>query len=900
MAGNRGPKEIKKIYIVNDNGVYDRQVLMNISSILSVDMRQLQNADIRVIKQNQGNEAQFYDIHDPRQQKRAEEARKKKEAERKEKLKSEFDFLQDSSQESWKQVFNPTRRSTDDSFAKTKAYGKVKTTIVHYNYVVIMGYPSTGKTAIAMFIANEFNGKTTLRSVNKYKLLHLKTPQEFREQVDPTKFMVIIIEDIFGKHSANLKKVELWQDFLHEMQIIIKTAGGKLKLIITCGTHIYKNVSQFLKRKHLFSKSQIVDISDDVKDMDHSERTDVLRSTSGFLQNKENTNPVGYTHIGYPLSCRLYGIFNSFQNVGRLFFQDPSKYLLQEIDKVKRFDNTIYGILVYTALNNGRLDVRGKELTELDPAEFEKMKKVFSTVGVKVDLLEMWIIQRAAEMLSGVFFTCISKNLYKMMHHRFTEYVLKSFDMLHCNVIVELAVPEIFQELVKTYNYESTYEKNVAISRSSHDLMSRRLIFQILQGNIREACQHQVFTDTQFMGNFLEYLDRMGTMEALYRARDSEHMSLLFWAAWYGRDLLVEGFAKNEALIRMVDDGLGVGEQRTLALLAACYRGGITELEVKKPLYRFKNDPPEKLKPALGVRALLQLNPQVNCSPQMTNAENVLNLEFSWMMKNKAMPLHYAVVGESIDAVMAILEHGPDVNAKTAIGETPLHFAAIHTDPAIAQLLIEKGGEVMVTTDAGKTPLGEAVGHGSVKLAKLLIEKGASVNSVSQDDGPLLHTAVSNCDYEMMELLVEKHIDVNQKGRNGWSALHAALYLGDTRSADFLIEKGASVAVPVYGSIVPLHEAIATSDTEITDILLEGGISVNTTNMNGETPLHLAAKKGNLETIKKLLDLKANLTVTDHSGKQPLNLAASASNREVLEYLLKRSGGTDHPFKQRF
>ena len=756
-----------------------------------------------------------------------------------------------------------------------------------------MGYTSTGKTAIARYIANEFNGNTTLNSINKYKLLNLKTPQEFKEQVDPTQFMVIVIDDIFGKHSTNLTKVELWQDFLHEMQIIVKTAAGKLKLIITCGTHIYDNVCQFLKCKNLFSKSLIVDISDDVKSMDHSERTDVLRCNSGFLQSKENTFPVGYTHIGYPLSCRLYGIFKTFQSLGRLFFQDPSRYFVQEIEKVNQFDSTIYGLLVYTALNNGRLDVRGKELTELDPAEFEKMKKVWNALEVKVDLLEMWIIQRAAEMLSGVFFTCLTKNLYKMMHHRFTEYILTTFDTFHSNIIIELAAPEIFQELVKTYHYESKYEKSVSIYRATHGLMARQLVFQILQGNIREACQHQVFTDVHFMENFFKYLDHMGNIESVYRARDSDNLSLLFWAAWYGRDLLVEGFAKNEALMRMIDDGLGVGEQRILALLAACYRGGINGMEIGKVVYKIKDDSVEK--PALAVRALVQPNPQVNCSPQMDGVVNILNLEFSWMMKNKATPLHYAVVGQSVDAVTAILEHSPDVYARTAIGETPLHFAATQTNPAIAQLLTEHGAEISVRTNAGKTPLSEAVGHGCLKVTNLLIEKGASVNSVDDDNKPLLHIAVSNFDYEMMELLVQKQIDVNQKDVNGWTALHSALYLGDTKSADFLIGKGASVSTLLGGNIFPLHDAITVSDFEIIAILLEGGISVNSTNSNGQTPLHLAAKSGNLDTIKKLLDLKANITATDHKGKQPLSYAASAGNKRVMEYLLKRIGATDHP-----
>ncbi|XP_048243370.1 uncharacterized protein LOC124139633 [Haliotis rufescens] len=890
---------ISNIYIVNDDGIYDPSALRNLASILNVNLGTLQNCSIRVSShgQNQGQaQGAFVDIHqqqeDRRRRRREEKERKKKEAEEKKKkmeaLKKKYPFLDTKSIEQWRTVFSKSHKTDESVFKKTKAYESIRKTLDFHHVVVILGYPGEGKTTCAKYIAEDYNSHMS-SSGPKYEVLNISSPAEFKEKVNPTSFQIIIVDDIFGTHTANLSKIELWVDYLDMMHFVVKAGTSKLRLVITCGRHLYEKVQQYLHGQKVFQECHVVDISADGLGLQPQERSDILRSNAGYLSYGDSANMMAYSsYSGYPLCCRLYSISKTFQNLGRVFFNDPSKYIPQEIEKVDSYDKTVYGVLVFTALNGGRINLRGKLMSELDQEMWENLKKILRLMKAPVDDLELWILQEAARILSGVFLLPLQNDSYRMIHHRITEHVLRQFSYGNSAMLIEMANPDIFMEFVRSGQYgEGMHERTFNVYPLHYDVLARRLVFDILQGKIRTASMHQTFTDEKFVKHFFEYLDRLGNLEAVYRARDEHGNSFLFWSAWYGRDLVVKGFVEKESLARMADDGLGSAEQRILALLACCYRGGVTEIISTR--YRPK-DEPEPVKPTQGLSALLNAMVPVNSTATIQNADEILNFEFSLLLENKALPIHFAALGNNGPAMKLILEKGAEVNAATEQGETALHLAVCKNEIEVVKFLLDKGADVNAKTKMGKTPIHDAVYYKKTDAAKLLLEKGADVNIPADDERPLLQVAVANTDIEMVKMLTEKGADVNKKGRDGWTPLHEAFYLGDTQSAEHLLDKGAHAYVYTMSGVAPLHEAVNNCDRDLIDLLLETGVSVNNSSSTGETPLHIAAKNGNLDLVKKLMDMGADINARDNNGMLPLNVSATSSHGDVMHYLMERSG----------
>jgi ankyrin repeat protein len=105
------------------------------------------------------------------------------------------------------------------------------------------------------------------------------------------------------------------------------------------------------------------------------------------------------------------------------------------------------------------------------------------------------------------------------------------------------------------------------------------------------------------------------------------------------------------------------------------------------------------------VRILLRLGADVHAA-----ARNPMQVQ----------PLHAAVASRNPDAVAAILDAGPDVNARQQVGYTPLMGAAASGKPELVELLLARGADPSLVSDDGKTAAGVAREHGHPALAEKL------------------------------------------------------------------------------------------------------------------------------------------------------------------------------------
>ena len=86
-------------------------------------------------------------------------------------------------------------------------------------------------------------------------------------------------------------------------------------------------------------------------------------------------------------------------------------------------------------------------------------------------------------------------------------------------------------------------------------------------------------------------------------------------------------------------------------------------------------------------------------------------------------PLCAAIAGrQDRQAIVALIEHGADVNVRAGGGYTPLHLAASRGVHNIVELLIQHGADASVAVESGETPADIANQRGFPDVARRLTD----------------------------------------------------------------------------------------------------------------------------------------------------------------------------------
>ncbi|WP_434384520.1 ankyrin repeat domain-containing protein [Melittangium boletus] len=125
--------------------------------------------------------------------------------------------------------------------------------------------------------------------------------------------------------------------------------------------------------------------------------------------------------------------------------------------------------------------------------------------------------------------------------------------------------------------------------------------------------------------------------------------------------------------------------------------------------------------------------------------------------------IHALAHGGELAVLLALLEHGADVNAwDSERDRTPLLEAVCENQTAAVELLLKAGAEPNVRSSEGDTPLRACAEVGNVAMATLLLDAGAT--RTLNDWGGLtgctaLGIAISRLDLPMMRLLLDAGAD---------------------------------------------------------------------------------------------------------------------------------------------
>lgn len=154
----------------------------------------------------------------------------------------------------------------------------------------------------------------------------------------------------------------------------------------------------------------------------------------------------------------------------------------------------------------------------------------------------------------------------------------------------------------------------------------------------------------------------------------------------------------------------------------------------------------------------------------------------------------YADGPDRLPKLQLLLERGFSVEGSSTMGR-PLHGAAANNDVAAIILLLDHDADIEAKGgNYGFTPLLAAAYTGSSDAVKALIERGANPNAGTDYFGSPVYAAAFSGKRETVRLLLSMDLGIDlQAGRASDKAtpLHFAYWNNDAEMADLLMEAGA-------------------------------------------------------------------------------------------------------------
>lgn len=276
------------------------------------------------------------------------------------------------------------------------------------------------------------------------------------------------------------------------------------------------------------------------------------------------------------------------------------------------------------------------------------------------------------------------------------------------------------------------------------------------------------------------------------------------------------------------------------------------------------------------VRLLLNMGADVNCMDSAATSA-----------------LHLAASQGAFDIVKILLVRGAEADIPDEDGDTPLFLAAScdhedkcgHLEVVIA--LLDHGADVNYVSDDSKSVLSAACRKNNLKIVQLLVSRNADVTFLGHDESPMLETAIFYDHEDLALYLIEHGAPLFMRFKH-YSPLWVAAWQNRRRIVAKLLEKTVIIQGISPGGTTLLHHA---ADNDMLDLLnrcLGSGISVDVRTDLKWTPLHLAAARGNLVIVTVLLKAGAKLNATTDDGSTALILALSNKHQEVAELLLEQ------------
>ncbi|KAH9429997.1 hypothetical protein MCOR02_009719 [Pyricularia oryzae] len=269
--------------------------------------------------------------------------------------------------------------------------------------------------------------------------------------------------------------------------------------------------------------------------------------------------------------------------------------------------------------------------------------------------------------------------------------------------------------------------------------------------------------------------------------------------------------------------------------------------------------------------------------------------------------LHYAAglvhPDVSCGTVLALADHGADLDGRDAEGRAPLHAAVTAGRAEVVLQLVARGADVEAALPGGATPLHLAVLRRNAQIVRVLCEHGVDINGqggVSGSPGgdsrgivpktPLLYAIETGCT-EIVRILLTHGADVNMRSVSGGSDSNGGPTSRNLSNSSTTSKGGTSTPTnqpspSSQADSFPLLAAARLGNAAVVDLLLAQNADLGLSDANRQTALHAAAAHNHIDVVKRLVAAGAAVGSLRDDGATPLLLAVRAGHEAVARYLL--------------
>lgn len=206
-------------------------------------------------------------------------------------------------------------------------------------------------------------------------------------------------------------------------------------------------------------------------------------------------------------------------------------------------------------------------------------------------------------------------------------------------------------------------------------------------------------------------------------------------------------------------------------------------------------------------------------------------------------PLHEAAIGNRATFIDALMEAGADLEArerKSGWGRTPLQCAAERGSTEAVLALLWHGAEKDARGYCGRNALDLAMREGHAGVIDVLLPVDTSPGWIYAH----MKQAAREGHVDVLKLFIGRGVDVRAHSVGyGTSALHSAAASNQKGAIDALVEAGAALDALDSKGRTAVHHAAEERSCEAVVALLRHGSTIDKADREGETPLHVAVRK---------------------------------------------------------
>ncbi|XP_058793280.1 serine/threonine-protein phosphatase 6 regulatory ankyrin repeat subunit B-like [Phymastichus coffea] len=221
-----------------------------------------------------------------------------------------------------------------------------------------------------------------------------------------------------------------------------------------------------------------------------------------------------------------------------------------------------------------------------------------------------------------------------------------------------------------------------------------------------------------------------------------------------------------------------------------------------------------------------------------------------------------------------MIEHGADVNARDAKGNSVLHVAMQYdADCALVLELLNRGADIEAINNDGHDLLLTATCNVYAEaILPILVSYNVDEETRSRKAMIALQYLVITNEVQKlgaMRKLLQMNVNVNEIDEAGMSLLHWAASSGGTNVVEILLDYGAEINIRSIIGSTPLFESAKLQDSSITKILIDRGADLQIYDDDKRHPIHVACKAASFQNIHLLLQFDADLNAEDGRGLTP-------------------------------